>query len=1118
MSSHRGSGWRTLVVVGALLAPVLGVLALPGAAASTDPVVNVDTGLGYGTIGAALAAASAGHTLVVRPGEYAEAVTINVPVTLCSTVAAGVSCNGDAASTRIVSSSGTGITVNANGVTIRGFTIHVSGPTGTTVYGIDAPATATRSDLVIRDNVIQPNPAATHSAVPENGIRGRLRDAVIAGNTITHWASAIYFRPYSAGGLVESNRLEAVNTGVLAYGTDHTIRGNTFAGVTGQGVDVAQVPTDAAARSDGIVLRDNALAGATVGVRVRDAVENTVVDARLNNWGVYSCAGIAAKIVNEGPGSSVLFARWNGLSGSEAPVRLAGDAVRGFCNVPEAIAAASPGATILVEPGTYAGALSIGKAVTVCSAAVGADACGGSVATTILDGNGAAGAAITLAADDVTLKGFTVRGANTLVSTTGYDRARIEGNRLQVTPSTLAATHGVRLSFSDSSRVLGNVVTGNDYPGSHAVALFDSADAVVANNDIDRASVGVYLARTTDAFVHDNTLTLAPNGPTGGATLGISVYEGAGAALERNAIDGAGIAFSVNGATDTTSTDDAFSATPVGVRLSASSTTQPSGFILRGAEFENVRTTLEVASGVAGQYVDARYNHWGAYSRPSIEATTVDGGSNNVIDVSCFYERDGTTAICPPLPSFAWTPTTPKIRQAVMFTDASTSGGRPIVSRDWAFSDGATAAGAAVSRTFARSGNVDVTLTIVDGEGYSVSATRTITIVNNAPTLPVVPDRTINERQWIAFWVNGRDVDNDPLTYTIAPKPAGVTFAKGGNQSAFFNWVPANNQAGVYDFVVTVTDGDLAAVGNFRITVLDVNAIPTARFNGVPVVGVGQTAKFTSTSFDPDGTIVQTNWTFSDGPVLAGAVVERSFAAGGVYGFVLAVVDNDGAVATKEGIVQVDATAPVSTIALSGPGNAPNYSGTVTATLAATDSHGGAVKRYARVDGGAPVEVTGPLSVSSNGPHTIEYWAVDARGNVEAPRSVQFLVDLFAPDASWSMPRNLGPFMNNRIDIEVIARDLGSGMKHVKIFVGDLDLGQAELTEGAALFTIAGSGPYFRATWDTTGVAPGLHMLTFVAEDHAGHTTRADRAVLVLPPAPQATIVVPDFGVGDVLP
>ena len=91
-----------------------------------------------------------------------------------------------------------------------------------------------------------------------------------------------------------------------------------------------------------------------------------------------------------------------------------------------AIAAAQPGATIQVPPGTYAGPLQIDRPITL-------DGQGAAV----IDGGGL-GDVVTISAPDVTLRGFVIRNSGTSLD---HENAGITGTGARV-------TIGLKLAFS----------------------------------------------------------------------------------------------------------------------------------------------------------------------------------------------------------------------------------------------------------------------------------------------------------------------------------------------------------------------------------------------------------------------------------------------------------------------------------------------------------------------------------------------------------------------------------------------------------------------------------------------------------------------------------------------
>jgi hypothetical protein len=96
---------------------------------------------------------------------------------------------------------------------------------------------------------------------------------------------------------------------------------------------------------------------------------------------------------------------------------------------------------------------------------------------------------------------------------------------------------------------------------------------------------------------------------------------------------------------------------------------------------------------------------------------------------------------------------------------------------------------------------------------------------------------------------------------------------------------------------------------------------------------------------------------------------------------------------------KIDAEAPSSTHTLSGTRVQGWFITPVTVTINAVDEGAGMGEIHYRVDGGSESVVSGSqatFTVSSNGVHTVEYWAVDNTGNEETPHN---FVDPFQIDA-----------------------------------------------------------------------------------------------------------------------
>jgi PKD repeat protein len=73
----------------------------------------------------------------------------------------------------------------------------------------------------------------------------------------------------------------------------------------------------------------------------------------------------------------------------------------------------------------------------------------------------------------------------------------------------------------------------------------------------------------------------------------------------------------------------------------------------------------------------------------------------------------------PPVASFTWTPSIPKVGETVTFdASTSTSNGVTIVSYEWDFGDGEHATGKIVTHTYTTAGTYTITLNVTDSLGF----------------------------------------------------------------------------------------------------------------------------------------------------------------------------------------------------------------------------------------------------------------------------------------------------------------------------------------------------------------------------------------------------------------
>ncbi len=136
-------------------------------------------------------------------------------------------------------------------------------------------------------------------------------------------------------------------------------------------------------------------------------------------------------------------------------------------------------------------------------------------------------------------------------------------------------------------------------------------------------------------------------------------------------------------------------------------------------------------------------------------------------------------------------------------------------------------------------------------------------------------------------------------------------------------------------------------------------------------------------------------------PEGAGSSV-ATFAPDGSWYFNVRTADNAGnwsPTAESIGPFRIDTTPPdTSDDAPAGWQAVP-----VGVTLTAADSGSGVAATRFRLNGSAAATYAGPVSASAEGTNTLQYWSVDAAGNVEATKTATVLIDTVAPAGSFAV-------------------------------------------------------------------------------------------------------------------
>ena len=200
---------------------------------------------------------------------------------------------------------------------------------------------------------------------------------------------------------------------------------------------------------------------------------------------------------------------------------------------------------------------------------------------------------------------------------------------------------------------------------------------------------------------------------------------------------------------------------------------------------------------------------------------------------------------------------------------------------------------------------------------------------------------------------------------------------------------------------------------------------------------------------------------------------------------------------------EADTTAPTTshTLAPATPnGQAGYYTSAVNVTLTGTDNAGGAGidKTEFRIDGGAFATYTAPITVGSDGDHTVEYRSVDKNNNVETTKSVALKLDLTAPTSTATLnPGTPGPggTYDGPVGLTLAGTDATSGVAKLEYQVNTVGAFKA-----FGLRSLAANEAFEWVTYDPankpTFTAPGQYTIDYRA--HGRGRQRRDGEVGVV--------------------
>jgi murein DD-endopeptidase MepM/ murein hydrolase activator NlpD len=391
----------------------------------------------------------------------------------------------------------------------------------------------------------------------------------------------------------------------------------------------------------------------------------------------------------------------------------------------------------------------------------------------------------------------------------------------------------------------------------------------------------------------------------------------------------------------------------------------------------------------------------------------------------------------------------------------------------------------------------------------------------NTPTLLSPPDGQpayVNAPN--LCWRNSSDPDGDVVSFKVEVR---------GDRSADSDWKTApdpscwqpsslNGQYGNYNWKVRARDSKGAeaesGVWNFSIQPPP-NYPPSITFataNGNSADRIDSRDRnwtFAGTASDPEGQLSRIEFrcdndkcdnrgSGADQTSGANWSLTRNDMAGQNDVYFVAYDSANQGTASRHLDLRIDLAAPATTLSLNNEGNPANwpawFTGPVTVRLHADDGSTGRARsgvreiRYRRDGGGWEAQGGSDASftVSSDGPHSVEYYAVDNVGNSEGSRTVNFQVDQTPPTAPtgvvethgvasgvWQRDQNVASFT------WAAASDATSGLWGYQFYFGTDPAGVSNQT-----FLVADPRQW---TPQPGGVRTGTYYLRGRTRDNAGN-------------------------------
>ena len=192
---------------------------------------------------------------------------------------------------------------------------------------------------------------------------------------------------------------------------------------------------------------------------------------------------------------------------------------------------------------------------------------------------------------------------------------------------------------------------------------------------------------------------------------------------------------------------------------------------------------------------------------------------------------------------------------AINFAGSANDWGSDAVTYQWDWDNDGTydATGQNPSHTWTAYNNYMIGLKVTDSQGGEGSATTTVAVINLAPVLSPISNKSVAELDTLNFTATASDYES--LTYSLADGTSGSvpTGASIGSTSGIFTWTPSEAQGpNSYTFDVCASDGSLSSCETITVTVSEVNVAPVLDAIGNKNVVELNELSFTASATDED--------------------------------------------------------------------------------------------------------------------------------------------------------------------------------------------------------------------------------------------------------------------------